>query len=80
MGKDTRKTGFSESRHNPFTSERMRDNKAAVRTIEGLGQNDQVIALLRQMVGLQADQNAMLGYLCQAEHQRSALPLPNLRS
>lgn len=74
----TRSPGFSESRHNPFTSERMRDKKAATRAIEGLNQNDQIIRLLDQLVSLQVDQNRMLGYLCESEASRSGRPLPPL--
>lgn len=40
-----------------FTTEKGRDRAAAERSIEHLGQNDQIIALLHE-------QNQMLRYLC----------------
>lgn len=49
-----------------FTSEKGRDRAAAHRAIEGLSQNDQIIALLFEQNQLLAAQNQMINYLCES--------------
>lgn len=57
MNKDTRDLRHGEKRLSLFSSEKGRDRANAQRAIEGLSQNDQIIALL-------SEQNDMLRYMC----------------
>lgn len=54
---ENRDLKHGEKRMAVFTSEKGRDRANAQRAIEGLTQNDQIIALL-------TDQNEMLRYMC----------------
>lgn len=56
MAKDTRKLGHNERHVGLFSSEKGRDKAQAQRAIEGLTQNDQIIALL-------SEQNDLLRYM-----------------
>jgi hypothetical protein len=58
MAKDSRELRHGEKRLAVFTSEKGRDRATAERAIEGLNQNDQIIALLRE-------QNDLLRYACE---------------
>lgn len=53
-----RELRHGEKRLAVFTSEKGRDRASAQRAIEGLTQNDQIIALL-------TEQNEMLRYMCE---------------
>lgn len=56
MAKDSRELRHGEKRLSVFTSEKGRDRANAQRAIEGLTQNDQIIALL-------SEQNDLLRYM-----------------
>lgn len=58
MAKDSRELRHGEKRLAVFTSEKGRDRANAERAIEGLNQNDQIIALLKE-------QNDLLRYACE---------------
>lgn len=66
MAEDVRKLSRKERGFQTFgTSEHMRDQAAARRAIEGLSQNDQIIALLHEQAGMMFEQNQLLRYIAE---------------
>ena len=52
-----------------WSSERGRDKANALRSIEGLSQNDQILYLLREQAGMMYDQTQVLRYLAETLHE-----------
>lgn len=65
---NSRKLGASERLiSGSLSNSKVRDKVAAQRQIENLGQNDQIIALLRQI-------NDRLGWICDDIHRKNQVP------
>jgi hypothetical protein len=79
MAGNPRQLAHGEKRMPVFTSEKGRDRAAASRAIEGLTQNDQIIALLFEQNQMLTEQNQMLRYLADSAHwfmERQSGPPP----